>query len=294
MEENQLVKADTQRGVDFFNSDSLALAQRSCKMLSSSELVPNMYQSAKVGDAKATANCMIALDMASRTGANPLMIMQNLYVVQGHPSFSSAFLVGTINTCGRYQTIKYKTGIIDGGVRAKSGQIIPNLPNYYCYAYTWEKDQQFLSEKDKEEQKLQSTTITMQMAVDEGWYDKPGSKWKTMPSQMLKYRAAAFWCRAFAPELSMGMHTTEEVRDGIVDDVEFEEAIQDDNEPTPSTDSAKVTNAASATASKLAAKAAQKKAMEESAEAFATANPESVNDAAVEPANPEEGLPFTD
>lgn len=270
MEENALVKS-TNKGVNFFDEHDLVVAQRSCKMLTSSELVPKMYQSALVGDAKATANCMIALDMASRTGANPLMIMQNLYVVQGHPSFSSAFLVGTINTCGRYDTLKYKTGIIEGGVRNKNGQIIPNVPNYYCYAYTWERGQKFLSEKDKEEQKLQSTTITMQMAVDEGWYDKPGSKWRTMPSQMLKYRAAAFWCRAFAPELSMGMHTTEEVKDGIVDDVEFDEEINNTpiaNEPVPTTESQQVADSANDVAAKLSAKAARKAAEEKAGEAF--------------------------
>ena len=48
------------------------------------------------------------------------------------------------------------------------------------------------------------------MAIDEGWYSKNGSKWRTMPEQMLRYRAASFWCSTYSPELSMGMRTVEE------------------------------------------------------------------------------------
>ncbi len=53
----------------------------------------------------------------------------------------------------------------------------------------------------------------MAMAAQEGWSTKSGSKWKTMPEQMMWYRAAAFWTRMFCPELSLGMQTAEEVMD---------------------------------------------------------------------------------
>ena len=49
----------------------------------------------------------------------------------------------------------------------------------------------------------------MEMAIKEGWYTKSGSKWQTMPRLMLQYRAASFWQRAYAPEISMGMITQE-------------------------------------------------------------------------------------
>ena len=35
------------------------------------------------------SNCIIALNMAQRLGADPMMIMQNLYLVDGRPSWSS-------------------------------------------------------------------------------------------------------------------------------------------------------------------------------------------------------------
>ena len=51
------------------------------------------------------------------------------------------------------------------------------------------------------------------MAKKEGWFNKSGSKWQTMPEQMLRYRAAAFWQRVYCPEISMGFMTTEEAED---------------------------------------------------------------------------------
>ena len=53
----------------------------------------------------------------------------------------------------------------------------------------------------------------MEMAVKEQWYSKAGSKWQTMPELMLEYRAAAFFVRTKAPEIAMGMQTTEELKD---------------------------------------------------------------------------------
>ena len=51
------------------------------------------------------------------------------------------------------------------------------------------------------------------MAKKEGWFQKAGSKWQTMPELMLKYRAAAFFGRLYAPEIMMGMHTEFEIQD---------------------------------------------------------------------------------
>ena len=67
--------------------------------------------------------------------------------------------------------------------------------------------------------------MTMELAIGrasrktmvEGYkaLEKKGSKWKTMPQQMLSYRAAAFFIRTVAPEISMGLSTTEEIVDTI-------------------------------------------------------------------------------
>jgi hypothetical protein len=55
--------------------------------------------------------------------------------------------------------------------------------------------------------------VSIALAKKEGWYAKQGSKWVTMPQQMLMYRAASWFVRAYAPELAMGLQTAEEIRD---------------------------------------------------------------------------------
>lgn len=57
--------------------------------------------------------------------------------------------------------------------------------------------------------------IDWEMVNAEGWPNKKGSKWKTMPEQMFRYRAAAFWSRIFAPHITLGLYEAEEARDSI-------------------------------------------------------------------------------
>ena len=62
-------------------------------------------------------------------------------------------------------------------------------------------------------ERLESAPVTMEMAVNEGWFGKNGSKWKSMPDLMMRYRSAAFFGRIYAPELLMGLPTAEEMHD---------------------------------------------------------------------------------
>lgn len=170
--------------------------QRMGQLYTSSTIVPDIYKG-NIG------NCVIALDMAMRMGCNPLMCMQNLYIVHGNPSFSSKFLIATINASGRFSPLRYEF----------KGE--ENKPDYGCRCIAYEA-------YDKEHKEpLYGDWITMSMADKEGWTKKNGSKWQSMPSQMLRYRAAAFWQRVYCPEISMGLITKEEADD--IQDVEFVE-----------------------------------------------------------------------
>ena len=162
--------------------------QRMGQMYVQSTIVPDTYKG-NIG------NCVIAIDMAMRMNANPLMIMQNLYIVHGNPAFSSKFLIATINASGRYSPLRYEFRGTEGS------------DGYGCRCYAYEA-----SDKEHREP-LYGDWVSMEMAKKEGWYDKSGSKWKTMPSQMLRYRAAAFWQRVYCPEISMGLMTAEEAED---------------------------------------------------------------------------------
>lgn len=189
--------------MSFFTADGFELMQRIAKAFMASDLVPQQYQ----GN---LPNCLIALDMAQRIGANPLLVMQNLYVVHGTPGWSSKFLIATVNTCGRFSSMRYEW----------KGE--PNTPEYGCRAWAVERDTG---------ERLDGIWVTWAMVKAEGWSGKKGSKWLTMPDQMFIYRAAAFWQRVYAPDLAMGLQTAEEVRDvyeaGRGSDGTFEVTIQD-------------------------------------------------------------------
>jgi len=174
-----------------FSAQTFEHAQRVAKMLASSDLIPKEFK----GNVQ---NVMIALELANRIGASPLSIMQNLFIVHGKPSFSSTFIISAINTCGRFEALKFNvTGSGD---------------DLSCIAWT--------TEKGKTE-RVEGPAVTMKMAKAEGWVDKAGSKWKTMPELMIRYRAAAFFGRLYAPEIMMGM-TREEVIDVLHDVVPSE------------------------------------------------------------------------
>lgn len=157
--------------------------QRVAKMLCSSELIPKKYQ----GNIQ---NTLIALELANRIGISPIMVMQNLDVIQGKPSWSSSFIIASINNSGKFSPLRFE---LTGEGMTMS-----------CYAYAKDLDTGMV---------VKGATITMAMAKSEGWYDKPGSKWKTMPEQMVMYRAGAFFGRVYVPEIMMGMHTVDEVID---------------------------------------------------------------------------------
>jgi hypothetical protein len=215
--EAALVKAPTIQGghFDIFNPEQFNMMQRACKLYANSDLVPDIY---KVTDKnpieKAMANCMIAIEMSQRIGANTLMVMQNMDIIYGRPSWRSTFLIATVNTCGRFEPIKYKFSQ-DGMVGKVKNADYSNIENTVCIAFTTAKGSDEI---------LESAPISMRMAIEEGWYTKNGSKWQTMPKQMLMYRSAAFWTRAYAPEISMGMHTSEEM--GDITDITYEDITE--------------------------------------------------------------------
>lgn len=266
MSENNIITASSaqqqpvviapMQGVNFFDPKQFEVVQRASRLFASSKLVPAMYQiggvvrkgkdAKPVSEAEAIANCIIALDIASRIGANVLMVMQNLAIIEGRPSWSSKFLIATVNTCGRFEPLKFRfvekgnlgkvsytdyvwtSGYKQAVTKEFDGTRVKDLE---CIAYTTKKGDNEL---------LESSPISLRMAVDEGWYTKNGSKWRTMPRQMLMYRAASFWTNVYAPELSMGMRTIEEQEDIVYADAQ---ELHPDTDAAAEVESEKAANA---------------------------------------------------
>jgi len=137
------------------------------------------------------SNCLVAIEMASRTGASVFSVMQNLHVIGGRPSWSSSYIIAAINASGKFEPLRFR---IEGEGMDKS-----------CTAWT----------KDKAGNLIEGPTVSMGMAKSEGWLDRKGSKWRTMPDVMLRYRAASFFGKFNAPEILVGLQTAEEAEDII-------------------------------------------------------------------------------
>lgn len=169
----------------FSDSQSFNTALRMSQCLASSTVVPREYQN-NVG------NCMIAIEMASRINTSPMMVMQNLYIVNGRPAWSSQWIIAMINSSRRYKTeLQFEFGKAkeDGGLSCRA------------WAEDWSGH------------KVYGPKITMAMANQEGWTSKNGSKWKTMPDVMIQYRAASFFGRMNCPDMIMGIYSSDEVLD---------------------------------------------------------------------------------
>ncbi|MGP5510916.1 recombinase RecT [Pseudomonas helleri] len=283
--------------------------QRVAKALCASTLVPAQYRAftevksyGKVTghnpNPAGLPNCVVALNMAMRMGADPLMVMQNLYVIEGRPSWSSQFIIAAINSCGRFsplrfeisepgkeETVEYKAVVWKNDKKAEEKRST-KVQHRTCRAWVIEKETG---------ERLDGPTVSMQMAIDEGWLTKNGSKWQTMPEIMLRYRAASLFGRLYAPELLMGLQTQEEAQDFIdatpdaagnyavdVNDLRNKEpeapAIIDDDAETVDTETGEIVTDSAENASETAESATdQAESASETAETIQAADTDGLN-----------------
>jgi hypothetical protein len=165
--------------------EQLVSAYEEGKVYASSDLVPVHFQGKP-------ANCFIAVEIARRINMPVFMVMQHLYVVHGRPGFEAKFVIALVNQSGVFENpLEYEfTGS-------------PSTPEWTCT----------VSATRKATGKVCALPFKFATAQAEGWVSKSGSKWKTMPDQMMMYRAAAFFTRVYCPEITMGMQTREELED---------------------------------------------------------------------------------
>ena len=160
---------------------------RAARLFASSDLVPKDYKDKP-------ENCFIAIEMADRLGINPFAVLQSLVILQGKPSMEAKLITALVNDSGmfvdplEYEVVGDDPFALDYKVRAfatmaRTGKV--------CLG-PW---------------------IDYRMVKGEGWLDKGGSKWKTMPSIMFMYRAASFFAKVYCSNITMGMQTREEMED---------------------------------------------------------------------------------
>lgn len=160
---------------------------RIATIFSNSQLVPAHFQGKR-------ENCFLGLQMAFRLGVDPMMLLQNTYIVGGRPGMESKMIIALINSSGLFEDpLEYE---IEGDD--------PKDKKYRVRAFATRKGTGKV---------CKGPWIDWDMVKAENWDSKSGSKWKTIPSQMFCYRAAAFFGRLYCPERLLGMQTADELED---------------------------------------------------------------------------------
>lgn len=169
----------------FGSLQGFEVAQRIAKALMSADIVPAQFRD-NVG------NCLIAMEMASRTGSSVLAVMQSIYMVHGTPGWSGQYCIAALNQSRKFaEPIHFEFQ----GAMGKD--------DWGCRAVTTSKGGK----------RIEGPLVTIAIAKAEGWYNRQGSKWKTIPELMLRYRSASWLAKTEAPEVLMGMQTTDELMD---------------------------------------------------------------------------------
>ena len=193
-------RSDSGGALMVFDPDGANHLYKLAKTMSQSNLVPAHFRGKE-------ADCFLAVEMAQRLRVAPFMVLQNLYVVHGTPAWKSQFLIAMANRSGTFK----------GSIMFKSygeGDSL-EVEAYATHADNGERIE---------------SRVSMAMAVAEGWTSN--SKYKSMPEQMLRYRAATFLVRTYCPEVTMGLMTADEVETIPASEIEVSAPIIQDPEET--------------------------------------------------------------
>jgi hypothetical protein len=158
---------------DFDKSKAIA------NYLAASDLIPSHFQ-------KKPSNVLIALEFAHRNNIAPFAAMQSMFVVHGRVGMSASMAISLARKHNVWRSLKY---VCKGEGNSLSVTAIATLHDG--------------TEVD--------TTVSYAMADAAGW--TKNAMYKSIPEQMLKYRAAIFLIRSNFPEILFGLQTTEEIQD---------------------------------------------------------------------------------
>lgn len=169
------------------DSARFAQLQRVANMFADSDMVPDHFK-------KNPANCGVALQMAFRMKIDPMMLLQNMYIVHGRPGIEAKLAIALINSSGKFATALDWEFKGEGDKRSCT-----------CFA---------IDHKGKRREQ----TVTWSMVVAEGWNLVRGEKgvkpkWLTLPDLMFQYRSAMFFGRLNCPEVLLGLHSKDELDD---------------------------------------------------------------------------------
>lgn len=147
----------------------------------SSQMVPKKFQGKPM-------DCFIALQLADRAGIDPFLALQNLNIVEGQPGWKTTFAMELAVTRG------YFHDSIDFEIKGTGADLVVTAK----------------AELSKSGRAIEASA-SWKMAEIEGW--TRNTKYRSMPEQMLCYRAATMLIRRYAPGVLAGMPVSEEMDD---------------------------------------------------------------------------------
>jgi hypothetical protein len=231
--------------VDMFSAQGFSLAQRVATALASSNAVPSTFRRWQlkgndwVENPSAIGNCLIAIDVAQSIGMSVTAVMQNADCIEGKLRWSDRFVVACVNASRRFTPLRFdikNRGEITASYREKTGwddkarkAVFVNkdvtLENFEAvawalpYGFAMPSGVYTLDQARKAGLPvIEGPPISMKLAVEEGWYSKPGSKWQTeLKHKMLMMRSGRYFGDAHAPDVVMGIGRTTEEEFDVLD-----------------------------------------------------------------------------
>ena len=156
-------------------------------------------------------NCFVLCQLAIRLEIDPFTMMQSCYVVHGKPGVEAKLAIALCNRLVGTKNAPFRDRI--------QWEFTGKGKDRECTAFAHDR-----ISGDRCE-----ATVNIAMAQAEGWMSKSGSKWKTMPDVMLRYRSARFLVRFYCEDVMMGLNYTKEELEDM-----HKGAITVDSEPTKS------------------------------------------------------------
>ena len=178
-QDNSTLPVSTGSGHMLFDPVAFAHGQRVANLFASCQLIPAHLRNKP-------ADCFIALHVANRMQEDPLMVMQNMFVVNGTPGWKTQYMIARANSSGKFKgTITWDVEGKEKALRVRAKATLASGES------------------------IESPWIDFAMAEAEGW--TKNAKYKSMPEMMFRYRSAAFLSRLYAPEVMLGYQTVEEL-----------------------------------------------------------------------------------
>jgi hypothetical protein len=215
--------------IGLFSTAEFELTYRVAKALSATSMVPPQYRQviqkyntdgtpkgAPIENPSGIANTMVALNMAARLNTDVLMLMQSLVVVEGRNSWSAQWVIAQIEASPKYTGLRWT--VVNKGPKKISyteNEWIDGVKQVAIKEVTLDNIEWTAWTTRASDSEPIRSVVDMEMAVKEGWYQRKGSKWQTIPDQMGKYRSATFLGRLTVPDRLLGLGTEEEIRDTI-------------------------------------------------------------------------------